>query len=97
MHGIINVKDFPKKASDYDKKNIEKKDYAFILLNLYDKVFKEVSKENIFENVFSKLYSIYLQKSLFGKVHLKHYFYSFKIDLSKDLEQNHDDSKRLIT
>lgn len=32
-----------------------------------------------------------------GKVHLKHYFYTFKMDLSRDLEQNLDDFKILIT
>lgn len=45
VHSAIDVKDFPKKASDGDNKKIKTKTYASTLLNLNDKVLREVCKE----------------------------------------------------
>lgn len=64
-------------------------------MNIFDKTLRKVSKEITVEKVFSKLNSIYLAKSLFEKVHLKHRFYSFKLDSPKVFEHDLDNFKRL--
>lgn len=79
------------------RKKFEKQAFAQIRLNLFDKILRKILKETIFENVFSKLDSLYLQKSLSKKVQLKHHSYSFKMDSSKDIEQNLDNFKGIIS
>lgn len=60
MHGTIDVEDLHEKASNGDMKKIEKKTYAFILLNLSNKILREVSKETTFEKVLFKLIPLIL-------------------------------------
>lgn len=73
VYGAIDNDDFLEKAIKAYKKKIEKKAFASTLLNIFDNILREVSKETIAENIFSKLDSPYLEKIFFEKVYLKHH------------------------
>lgn len=94
VHGAIDSDGLIEKATEVDKKNIEKRAFASILLNPSDKILRELSKEIATKKIFSKFYSLYLAKILSGKVYLKHHFYSFNMDSFKDLEHNLNDFKK---
>lgn len=64
VHGVIDSGDLLEKATQDDKK-IKKKAFISILSNLFDKIFREVSKETTPKKVFSKHNSLYLQKYLY--------------------------------
>lgn len=74
--------------------------YSLIILNLFDKVLRQVNGMNTGMNtaakVWSKLESLYMIKSLTNKIHLKRRLFSFKMDSSKSLQENLDDFNVII-
>ena len=51
--------------------DMQYKAYSTLILNLTDKVLKEVSKEDSASGVWKKLESLYMTKSLANRLHLK--------------------------
>lgn len=60
MQGVIDLDYLPEKATESDKKKIEKKVFTSFLMSIYDKILRKVSKETIPMKVFFKLDSLYL-------------------------------------
>ena len=64
------------------------KAFSTLILNLTDKVLREVSKEDTSAGIWSKLESLYMVKSLANRLHLKQKLLTFKIANGKSvLEQ----------
>lgn len=45
VHGAIDVDELPKKVTETNKKKIERKKYASILMNQSDQILRKVSKK----------------------------------------------------
>lgn len=69
---------------------------SLIILNLFDKILRQVNKKNIALKVWNKLESLYITKSLTSKIYLKGRLFGFKMNTSKSLEENLDDFNVII-
>ena len=68
--------------------DMQYKAYSTLILNLTDRVLREVSKEDTTAGVWPKLESLYMTKSLANRLHLKQKLLTFKITDGKSvLEQ----------
>ena len=73
-----------------------KKAHSAIVLNLTDKVLREVSKETTAYGVWVKLESLYITKSLANQLYMKQRLFSYKILEDQSFAEQIDDfSKNL--
>ncbi|KAA0035013.1 Cc-nbs-lrr resistance protein [Cucumis melo var. makuwa] len=70
--------------------------YLTILLYLSDKVLRLVDEATTTGELWKKLESLYLTKSLPNNLYLKEKFFGYKIDQSKDLEENLDEFQKIV-
>lgn len=70
--------------------------YSIIILYLANNVLRQVHGAKIVIQVWAKLDSIYMTKSLTNKLYIKENFFGFKMDSTKDLEQNLDEFNRVV-
>lgn len=70
--------------------------YSTIILYLAENVLRQVNDQTIAKDVWAELDKIYITKSLTNKLYLKERFFGFKMDTTKDLEQNLDEFNRAI-
>ncbi|KAL5556552.1 hypothetical protein UlMin_038788 [Ulmus minor] len=82
--------DLPNLLSAEEKQDLIKTSYITIVLNLADIVLRQVNDEDIAAKIWIKLESLYMTKSLSGKIYLKEQLFGFKMDQSKSLEDNLD-------
>ena len=82
--------------SKRDKKIILEKAHNVIILNLGDKVLREVSKEESTAAVWLKLDSLYMMKLLANCVYLKQRLYSFCLGSRRSIEDHIEDFQKLI-
>ena len=81
------------KDEEADPKETAKREEMFerahsaIILNLGDKVLREVAKEKTAAGIWSKLESLYMTKSLANRLYVKQRLYSFKIIDEKGIEE----------
>lgn len=68
--------------------------YNTIILYLADNVLRQVNEQVTAKEVWAQLDKIYLTKTLTNKLYLKERFFGFKMDTTKDLEQNLDEFNR---
>ncbi|KAI9186582.1 hypothetical protein LWI28_018815 [Acer negundo] len=88
-------KDLPATLSADEKQELKELAYSTIILNLTDNVLRQVNDEDTAAKVWNKLESLYMTKSLSGKIYLKEQLFGFKMDQSKSLEDNLDDFIKL--
>ncbi|KAL1535775.1 Retrovirus-related Pol polyprotein from transposon TNT 1-94 [Salvia divinorum] len=67
------------------RRDMQYKAYSTLILNLTDRVLREVSKEETAAGVWAKLESLYMTKSLANRLHLKQKLLTFKITEGKSL------------
>ncbi|KAL1558169.1 hypothetical protein AAHA92_08666 [Salvia divinorum] len=67
------------------RRDMQYKAYSTLILNLTDRVLREVSKEETATGVWAKLESLYMTKSLANRLHLKQKLLTFKITEGKSL------------
>ncbi|TXG66911.1 hypothetical protein EZV62_008186 [Acer yangbiense] len=77
------------------KQELKELAYSTIILNLVDNILRQVNDEDTAAKVRNKLESLYMTKSLSGKIYLKEQLFGFKMDQSKSLEDNLDDFTKL--
>lgn len=83
--------------TEKEKTTIIKKSHISIILNLGDKVLRQVLKEKKTIGVWRKLEGFYMTKSLVNCLHLKQTFYSFKMSEDRVLtEQLHMFNKLIL-
>ena len=78
---------------DQERQDMDELVFGLLMLNLFDNVLTQVNDEEITTKVWSKLESLHMVKSLSNKIYLKEQLFSFKMDPSKNLEENLDDFK----
>ncbi|KAL0313432.1 UNVERIFIED_CONTAM: Retrovirus-related Pol polyprotein from transposon TNT 1-94 [Sesamum radiatum] len=87
---------YPKNTSE--EKILENDEYAHssIILNLSDSVIRKVGKQNSAKELWDRLENLYTETSLPSKLFLLEKFFRYKLDLSKNIEENIDDFTKLI-
>ena len=70
--------------------------YSSIVLNLSDTVLRKVGKLDSSKALWDKLEDLYTEISLPNKLFLLEKFFRYKLDLSKNIEENIDDFTKLI-
>lgn len=85
----------PDKMTDEDFAEMKEIAFSTIIMYLADNVLRQVNDQTTAKEVWAKLDEIYLTKSLTNKLYLKEKFFGFKMDTSKDLEQNLDEFNRI--
>ncbi|KAL2251323.1 UNVERIFIED_CONTAM: hypothetical protein Sindi_2254600 [Sesamum indicum] len=81
------------------KEKIQENDefaYSSIILNLSDTVLCKVGKQNSSKELWDKLEELYTETSLPSKLFLLEKFFRYKLDLSKNIDENLDDFTKLI-
>ncbi|KAL0315727.1 UNVERIFIED_CONTAM: hypothetical protein Sradi_5450900, partial [Sesamum radiatum] len=81
-----------------DDKKLENDEYAYssIILNLSDSVIRKVGKQDSAKDLWNKLEELYTETSLPSKLFLLEKFFRYKLDLSKNIDENIDDFTKLI-
>ncbi|KAL0444068.1 UNVERIFIED_CONTAM: hypothetical protein Slati_2129500 [Sesamum latifolium] len=81
-----------------DEKRLENDEFAYfsIILNLSDSVIRKVGNQNSVKDLWDKLEELYIESSLPSKLFLLEKFFSYKLDVSKTIDDNIDDFTKLI-
>lgn len=82
-------------VTDSQKQEVLETAFSLLILNLADNVLRQVDEEDTAAKVWLKLESLYMNKSLSNKIYLKEQLFGFKMDSSKNLEDNLDDFKKI--
>lgn len=78
-----------------EKADLQERVHSRIILYLVDNVLREIDACNLEYEASKKLEDVYLTKSLTNWILLIEWFFGFKIDPSKNLEQNLDEFKKI--
>ncbi|KAL0404019.1 UNVERIFIED_CONTAM: Retrovirus-related Pol polyprotein from transposon TNT 1-94 [Sesamum radiatum] len=70
--------------------------YSSIILNLSDTVIRKVGTQNSAKELWEKLEELYTETSLPTKLFLLEKFFKYKLDLSKNIDENIDEFTKLI-
>lgn len=79
-----------------EKENLDELAYTSIILHLSDAVLRKVGKLKTTKELWEKLEEFYVSRSTPNKLFLLESFFSFKIDSSKDLDDNLDVFNKLV-
>ncbi|KAL0400089.1 UNVERIFIED_CONTAM: hypothetical protein Sradi_2352200 [Sesamum radiatum] len=104
MKGIlIQQKIFKAVSAKYpenisEEKILENDEFAYssIILNLSDSVIRKVGKQKSAKELWEKLEELYTETSLPTKLFLLEKFFKYKLDLSKNIDDNIDEFTKLI-
>ncbi|KAL2240931.1 UNVERIFIED_CONTAM: Retrovirus-related Pol polyprotein from transposon TNT 1-94 [Sesamum indicum] len=83
-------------VSEEKKQENDKFTYSSIILNLSDTVLRKVGKQESSKALWYKLEEIYTETSLPNKLFLLENFFRYKLDLSKNIDENLDNFTKLI-
>ncbi|KAL2251628.1 UNVERIFIED_CONTAM: Retrovirus-related Pol polyprotein from transposon TNT 1-94 [Sesamum indicum] len=83
-------------VSEEKKQENDEFAYSSIILNLSDTVLRKVGKQESSKALWYKLEEIYTETSLPNKLFLLEKFFRYKLDLSKNIDENLDDFTKLI-
>ncbi|KAL2230647.1 UNVERIFIED_CONTAM: Retrovirus-related Pol polyprotein from transposon TNT 1-94 [Sesamum indicum] len=83
-------------VSEEKKKENDEFAYSSIILNLSDTVLRKVGKLESSKALWDKLEELYTEISLPNKLFLLENFFRYKLDLSKNIDENLDDFTKLI-
>ncbi|KAK9078267.1 hypothetical protein SSX86_002324 [Deinandra increscens subsp. villosa] len=86
----------PKGVEDKDWKSTLTKAHSSIVLNLGDRVLKEVSKETTAACIWLKLEPLYMTKSLANRLYLKKQLYTFHMSQGKSMTDHIDEFIKLV-
>ncbi|KAL0333135.1 UNVERIFIED_CONTAM: hypothetical protein Scaly_2215000 [Sesamum calycinum] len=81
-----------------EDKKLENEEYAYssIILNLSDSVIRKVVKQISDKNIWDKLEELYTETSLPSKLFFLEKFFRYKLDMSKNIDDNIDELTKLI-
>ncbi|KAL2251634.1 UNVERIFIED_CONTAM: Retrovirus-related Pol polyprotein from transposon TNT 1-94 [Sesamum indicum] len=81
-----------------EEKRLENDEYAYssIILNLSDSVIRKVGKQNSAKELWNKLEELFTETSLPSKLFLLEKFFRYKLDISKNIEENIDEFTKLV-
>ena len=87
---------YPEGTKEEQKLEADELAYTSIILHLSDLVLRKVGKLDTTKALWEKLKKLYVKKSTPKKLYLLENFFSFKIDPSKDLDDNLDVFNKLV-
>ena len=87
---------YPEGTKEEQKLEADELAYTSIILHLSDSVLRKVGKLDTTKALWEKLEKLYVKKSTPNKLYLLETFFSFKIDPSKDLDDNLDVFNKLV-
>ena len=87
---------YPETYTTEQKTEADELTYTSIILHLYDSVLRKVGKLDSTKELWEKLEKLYVKKSTPNKLFLLENFFSFKIDSSRDLDNNLDIFNKLV-
>ncbi|KAL0405402.1 UNVERIFIED_CONTAM: hypothetical protein Slati_3854100 [Sesamum latifolium] len=81
-----------------EEKRLENDEFAYssIILNLSDSVIRKVGNQNSAKEFWDKLEELYTESSLPSKLFLLEKFFRYKLDMSKNIDDNIDEFTKLI-
>lgn len=92
------VEKLPPNLTEADKEEMREIAHSSIILHLSNNLPRRVGKiEKLTDILWAKLEELYMPKSLSTKIYLKKQFFGFKMDPSKNLEENLDDFNTVCT
>ncbi|KAL0292971.1 UNVERIFIED_CONTAM: hypothetical protein Sradi_6962100 [Sesamum radiatum] len=87
---------YPDNASEEKIVEDDEIAYSSIILNLSDTVIRKVGTQNSAKELWEKLEELYTETSLPTKLFLLENFFKYKLDLSKNIDENIDEFTKLI-
>ncbi|KAL0436613.1 UNVERIFIED_CONTAM: Retrovirus-related Pol polyprotein from transposon TNT 1-94 [Sesamum radiatum] len=87
---------YPDNASEEKIVEDDEIAYSSIILNLSDTVIRKVGIQNSAKELWKKLEELYTETSLPTKLFLLEKFFKYKLDLSKNIDENIDEFTKLI-
>ncbi|KAL0384957.1 UNVERIFIED_CONTAM: hypothetical protein Sradi_2890000 [Sesamum radiatum] len=87
---------YPDNASEEKIVEDDEIAYSSIILNLSDTVIRKVGTQNSTKELWEKLEELYTETSLPTKLFLLENFFKYKLDLSKNIDENIDEFTKLI-
>ncbi|KAL0430215.1 UNVERIFIED_CONTAM: hypothetical protein Sradi_0647500 [Sesamum radiatum] len=87
---------YPDNASEEKIVEDDEIAYSSIILNLSDIVIRKVGTQNSAKELWEKLEELYTETSLPTKLFLLEKFFKYKLDLSKNIDENIDEFTKLI-
>lgn len=94
---LLDPSKLPQSLSDSEKEEMQEIAHSLIILHLADNVLRRVSKIEKADALWAKLDELYMPKTLTNKLYLKEQFLVFRMDSSKNLEENLDEYSRICT
>ncbi|PON77119.1 LOW QUALITY PROTEIN: hypothetical protein TorRG33x02_240910 [Trema orientale] len=95
LQKVLDSATLPATMSDTRKAELQDSAYSIIVLYLADNVLKQIDGEDTAYKAWNKLGELYLTKSFTNRILLKEKFFRFKMDPTKNLEQNPDDFRKI--
>lgn len=92
---LLDPGKLPASMSNAEKEKMQEIAHSSIILHLADNVLRRVNKIEKVADLWAKLDELYMPKTLSNKLYLKEQFLGFKMDSSKNLEENLDDFSRI--
>ena len=92
---ISDPSEFSKMMKSSKKQDILELAHSLLILNFSDNVLRQVDDKDTTLKVWKKVDSLYMVKSLSNKIYLKEQLFGFKMDPSKNLQENLDDFKKI--
>ncbi|KAK4386043.1 Retrovirus-related Pol polyprotein from transposon TNT 1-94 [Sesamum angolense] len=87
---------YAENVSDDKKRDNDEYAYSSIILNMSDSVIRKVGKQNTAKELWDKLEELFTETSLPSKLFLLEIFFRYKLDMSKNIEENIDEFTKLV-
>ncbi|KAK4410047.1 Retrovirus-related Pol polyprotein from transposon TNT 1-94 [Sesamum angolense] len=87
---------YAENVSDDKKRDNDEYAYSLIILNLSDSVIRKVGKQNSAKELWDRLEELFTETSLPSKLFLLEKFFRYKLDMSKNIDENIDEFTKLV-
>ncbi|KAL0365526.1 UNVERIFIED_CONTAM: Retrovirus-related Pol polyprotein from transposon TNT 1-94 [Sesamum angustifolium] len=87
---------YAENVSDDKKRDNDEYAYSSIILNLSDSVIRKVGKQNSAKELWDRLEELFTETSLPSKLFLLEKFFRYKLDMSKNIDENIDEFTKLV-
>ena len=94
---FLGIENMPKSVSWEEKQEQDQKTLSVIQLCLSNEVLREIAQEKTTDGLWSKLDSLYMTKSLIGKLHLKKNFIMVRMTEGTSIKGHIDEFNSIVT
>ena len=97
QNALLRIENMPKTMSLEEKQEQDQKALLVIQLCLSNGVLREVAQEKTIAGLWSKLESLYMTKSLTGKLHLKQKFIMLRMSEGASIKGHIEEFNSIVT